>query len=201
MSFVAAVSQSVRGMFSRPPRWLFHAVLSAAAIGLLLAFSVPGFGLPIFVVSSELLGVAAVVWLVRLVVFSRSQRTWSWWFAVAPAGGLLAFTLILANVPFNARWALSRDALQAVVTELPPGPTGADSLLVDVPSRLGAYRIRSASQVPGGVLFYEATGNGSDDAGFAYLPDGPTPALENGSFERPVFEHLGGGWYAWTASW
>jgi hypothetical protein len=40
-----------------------------------------------------------------------------------------------------------------------------------------------------------------DDAGFAYLPEGPTASLENGSFESPVFRHLGGPWYRWTASW
>ena len=40
-----------------------------------------------------------------------------------------------------------------------------------------------------------------DDADFAYLPDGPNPSLENGSFESPAFKRLGGGWYSWTASW
>lgn len=30
---------------------------------------------------------------------------------------------------------------------------------------------------------------------------GPTAELADGSFESPSFAPLGGGWYAWTASW
>ncbi|MGY0002335.1 hypothetical protein [Micromonospora sp. I033] len=50
-------------------------------------------------------------------------------------------------------------------------------------------------------MFYEANGYLIDDAGFAYLPDGPSPDLETPDFESPVFKHLGGAWYSWTASW
>jgi hypothetical protein len=48
---------------------------------------------------------------------------------------------------------------------------------------------------------YEATGDFLDDAGFAYLPDGPDPELGNGSFEVPQFVHLSGDWYSFTSSW
>lgn len=72
---------------------------------------------------------------------------------------------------------------------------------VPAPSTFGSYRIIAAYHVPGGVVFQERNGNLFDDAGFAYLPGGPTPDLENGSFESPIFRHLGGAWYSWTASW
>lgn len=67
--------------------------------------------------------------------------------------------------------------------------------------RLGLYQVTSVWRVEAGVLFYEKTGALSDDAGFAYLPDGPSPDVENGLFESPRFRRLGEGWYAWTASW
>ncbi|MBM7785503.1 hypothetical protein [Tenggerimyces flavus] len=66
---------------------------------------------------------------------------------------------------------------------------------------MGSYEVIRVETVPGGVLFYEANGNLFDDAGFAYLPGGPTPELENGGFESPNYRHLGGPWYAFTASW
>ncbi len=59
----------------------------------------------------------------------------------------------------------------------------------------------SVWRVEGGVIFYDKVGSLFDDAGFAYLADGPSTELENGLFENPQFRSLGGGWYAWTASW
>jgi len=58
-----------------------------------------------------------------------------------------------------------------------------------------------AYRVPGGAVFYEEHGVFIDDAGFAYLPDGPTDGLSSVGFENPQFHHLGGPWYRWTASW
>jgi hypothetical protein len=51
------------------------------------------------------------------------------------------------------------------------------------------------------TVTWEAIGSGLGDAGFAYLPDGPKPTLESGSFEAPSFKNLDGVWYSWTASW
>jgi hypothetical protein len=61
--------------------------------------------------------------------------------------------------------------------------------------------VLGAERVPQGVIFEEANGGLVDDSGFAWLPHGPDPSMENGSFERPEFRHLSGPWYAWTASW
>lgn len=47
--------------------------------------------------------------------------------------------------------------------------------------------------------FYEGTAL-FDEAGFAYLPDGPTAEVQQ-SLESPTFRSLGGGWYAFTARW
>jgi hypothetical protein len=99
------------------------------------------------------------------------------------------------------RWAASRDAFAAIVAGHPIPPAGSEWTPLTVPDRLGSYHIISASWVPGGAIFYEAHGNVFDDAGFAYLPGGPTAELDTVSFEGPRFRHLGGGWYRWTAGW
>jgi hypothetical protein len=65
--------------------------------------------------------------------------------------------------------------------------------------RIGLYQIRRVSRVGDALTFYEQSGAFINEAGFAYLPDGPEPV--NGAFESPVFGHFGGSWYTWTAGW
>ena len=61
---------------------------------------------------------------------------------------------------------------------------------------------RANRYIDGAWIVYETSGSGMfDDAGFAYLPAGPTDGLGEGSWESPRFVHLGGPWYSWTASW
>ncbi len=72
---------------------------------------------------------------------------------------------------------------------------------LDVPATLGSYRISFGDQVGLNVILSEKHGWWFDDAGFAYLPNGVDDRLASGSFEAPRFVNLGGGWYAWTASW
>jgi hypothetical protein len=70
-----------------------------------------------------------------------------------------------------------------------------------MPERIGLYGVRDFETVPGGWIVYDESGSGLfDDAGFAYLPAGPTPDLGDGLWESPQFRHLGGPWYSWTAS-
>nr|MDT0664056.1 hypothetical protein [Micromonospora sp. DSM 115978] len=72
---------------------------------------------------------------------------------------------------------------------------------IATPTQLGSYQILYAYQVGDAVFFYEANGAGFDDAGFAYLPNGPDASFENTLFEAPSYNKLGGPWYSWTASW
>jgi hypothetical protein len=179
--------------------WVFHAVVAAAAGCLLWAFSVPGFSAILAGAALLVLGLATPLWAAGAEALRRVG--WSWWFLVAPAMGMAVIALLVAGMPLQARWALGRGAFETVVDDLPETPIGSERTVLHVPARLGSYRIIAAYHVPGGVLFYEANGALFNDAGFAYLPDGPTASLENGSFESPVFRHLGGPWYSWTASW
>jgi hypothetical protein len=47
------------------------------------------------------------------------------------------------------------------------------------------------------------TGSLFDDADFAYLPNGPLPAIETHAslvMKSPTYTHLAGPWYSWTVS-
>ncbi|SCL51298.1 hypothetical protein [Micromonospora chersina] len=181
--------------------WALHAVVSLAAACLLWAFSVPGFSLLLVLCALPLLCLAGAAWAVWVVTFGV-RRQWSWSFLPAPMIVVLALALLGTGAPLQARWAMSRSAFDRVVATVPTtGAVDGDWSSVPVPSRIGSYLIMSAYRVPGGVVFYEVNGSMTDDAGFAYLPDGPTPDLETPDFESPVFKHLGGAWYSWTASW
>jgi hypothetical protein len=186
------------------PRWrTFTAVVVGAGIALLWSVSVPGFGYSLFLFAVVMLAVTAVLWLLRLIRAWRRGSGWSWWFAMGPVWVVMLGLLIVAGVPLTVRWEISRPWFDAQVADLPP-VTFSDSddwHGRDVPPVVGLYRIVSIEQAPAGVIFYEATGSLFDDAGFAYLPAGPQPSLATGSFEDPQFRHLGGHWYAWTASW
>ncbi|RZU76974.1 hypothetical protein EV384_5686 [Micromonospora kangleipakensis] len=181
--------------------WSAHGVGVGGAGCLSWAFSVPGFAVLIAMAAVAILGVAVVLWTVGAQLSHSAGRTWPWWLPLAPAMAVVMLVLLVTGVPLRARWALSRDAFEAVVAELPERSPATGFDPVPVPTTVGSYRITRAYLVSGGVVFYEENGAFFDDAGFAYLPDGPTPSLGNGSFESPVFRPLGGGWYRWTASW
>lgn len=181
----------------RPGLW-FHLGCALFVVLAFWTFSTPGVGLLRFVATGFLVVVLGVWWL-ALVVLARG-RAWSdrsarRRYAVAPAALVVVAMMIVGSVPLRLRWRTSTDAFDRAAAAYEA--SGA----VPAPGRYGSYRITAVRIVPGGLLFDEETDNGLDDAGFAWLPDGPTPALENSGFERPSWVHLGGPWYAWTASW
>lgn len=190
----------------RPPGAKFHLVVGLAGLLLLISVSVPGVAFFSGLAAAYVLGIGAVVWVVRGLLFVLARRDGrahgaARWFLVAPLGGLLVVALVLADVPLRARFSLSEAAFDRAL-ELAPAETSLDEQEhFEVPDRIGSYRITDAYRQGDAVIFYERTGSLVDDAGFAYLPSGSFPELENGGFERPSFRHLQGDWYAWTASW
>jgi hypothetical protein len=178
--------------FAGPPKSAFHGALAGGAGLLLWAFSPPGISLLSALLSTVILAVPAHLWLVKLLMFLALHQRWSWWFALAPVVTVLVVVPVAAHVPLDARWAMSRDAFEAVVARLPPSTsTGQEWSPLSVPARIGSYDIDSADRVPGGgVIFYEASGNFLDDAGFAFLPHGPTQSLETDWFESPELQRL-----------
>lgn len=180
-----------------PPRWILNGVVAVASLWLLWALGVPGFAFFTVMPLLLLVAIAGVVWTAKLVGFLlRRRRGYATgaaaWFAVTPAILVVTAALAIAGVPLQARWAASEAAFEHAVEQ----PATAAALR----GRIGAYRITAVDRVGDAVIFREASGALMDDAGFAYLPGGPTdPVLDR--FETPQFRHLGGGWYAWTSSW
>lgn len=198
---------SLRLYFVRAPGVWFHALVAVLALVLLYLHSVPGW--PNFAAWGVVvlaLVLAAGVWVARAVLFVWGRRKGldvgsARWFLVAPIGGLIVVSLLVAAVPLRARWELSDDAFAAIVSDAPPATEKTEWVGFDVPSRIGSFEITAAYRVGDAVILYEKNGYLSDDAGFAYLPSGPFPELNTGSFESPRFRHLSGPWYAWVASW
>ncbi len=189
-------------LWRRSPRWLFHVALVPPTLGLLWSCSVPGFAYFLWLGSAALLAVGAFIWAARSISYLVARRRGrsdgrTSWFLVAPVAGLLVLALILIDVPLRARWAVSRSGFETVVQEAKKD----ESFSSIGNQRVGLYQVLHVYSQGEAVIFYEKTGAFSDDAGFAYLPHGPFSGLENGGFERPEFWHLGGHWYAWTASW
>lgn len=193
-----------RGRLSRrPPRLFFHGILIAAALAELWSFSFPGVHFFGMIVPFWVLGIASIIWLVRLLAYGMAWRHRrhngpARWFLVAPLGGLLVLGLLMANVPLKARWQVGKHDFEQALQGAERAPAKWEGR---IDRRVGTYRITHVGVVEHGVLFYEHTGALSDDAGFAYLPNGPSPDMSNGNFENPQWVALGDHWYSWVASW
>lgn len=177
-----------------PPRWVFHVWLVVLSALLLWSASYPGSGALEGLGVLALIGFSAVVWAVRLIGFWRSGERRDprrRWFAAAPGGALLVMAMLYGGVPLSVRFAASRSAFDRAVV------ASHDSASAE---RIGLFTITVIDRRGRNVFFYEKHGDLFDDAGFAYLPDGPSADLGNGNFENPEFRHLSGDWYAWTAS-
>lgn len=196
--------QRATALAATPPGGRFHLFLVLPAIAALYAFSFPGIAFVVAILTTYVVVGAIVVWVLRLAGFlalrARGKASGRLrWFVLAPVGGIVIAVILWADAPLRVRWALSRSAFENAATHVADGDSG---LKQRVPvGRVGLYRVTYAYKVEAGIIFYEETGSFLDDAGFAFLPGGPTPELANGSFESPEFRSLGGGWYAWTASW
>jgi hypothetical protein len=195
-----------------PPRSVFHGVLVLLGVGLLWVGTLPGVPIIPLVGLGWSLVAAAAVWTVKLVVYGVRRRRATAapagrWFLLAPVGGVLVVGLLVSGLAFGARWALSRasfDDAVAAVTD-PDRTSDAASLAVDGyrgSGRLGLYRVLGEPRVIGDAVFFDHPLGGGffDDAGFAYLPDGPTPAAE-AAFEWLRTEPFDGPWHRWWSSW
>lgn len=172
-------------------------VSALASLALLWSFSYPGLSFFLAAAAGLVLLGTGAVWL-TLVMRGLRQGKRSGLLLAPVLVVLVTAGLVLTSVPLSVRWTVSKGSFDDVVTGLQNQPEGP----VDVPSRIGTYAITGARRVAhGGLIFDEATGNLFDNAGFAYLPEGLSTALEDGSFESPQWHHLGGSWYSWNASW
>lgn len=189
--------------FSDPPRVVFHVVVGSLGVGLLWVGSLPGEPFVPLMVLGWLLGLGALIWAGKLIVhgWRRGQgvtQPAGRWFLLAPIGGVLVAGLLVSGLAFDVRWAASQASFdQAVVAATAPA-----GITTATPGRMGLYRILGEPQVIGdAVFFHHPLGGGVfDDAGFAYLPAGPTPDVE-ASFESLRTRQIDGSWYRWSSSW
>jgi hypothetical protein len=191
------------GLFRRPPSRLFHGVLVVTGLVVLWAFSFPGVAFLALVPCISIVGLVGIIWLVRGATYMRARRRaahcgTALWFAVAPAGALVLALVLHTNIALRIRWQTSKSDFQDALAEVRAHP---EHWANSKPRRIGTYTITSVRIVDEGVIFDDEVGAFVDDAGFAYLPHGPSTEMANGSFENPQWFALGDHWYAWTASW
>lgn len=158
--------------------------------------SVPGGGFLFALLAGCGLLALAAAWLVRALAHARArmsggqERRGSWRdvarFMVCPLALAAVWAAVAADVPLEARWALSRGAFEDVVDE--PGAEGA--------GRLGLYSVDRVEREGSGTTFrVSGAGGMSGEAGFSYLPDGTrSAAVDRG------YEPLGGPWYWWATA-
>lgn len=192
-----------RRWWNAPPTVLAHIVLVVPIAMYLWSQSVPGIDIVLWFFAVAATGLCGLLWLLWFAnwVWKRTPRSPAWRWAIAPAMVVAAVLLGVADVPVKMRFERDRGAFDAITEDLDPAGSFDQWAELEVPERIGSFEILGGSRVGRGVILYEGTGELMDDAGFAYLPDGPDDRLANGGFESPSFRSLGGDWYAWTASW
>ena len=176
--------------------WILCILVLLAVASTLAVASLPGSMFFVLAPLALLWIACAGIW-IALVVLDVRRRRPSAVTLVVPWVVVATAVLSLTDIPLQVRFDLTRSAFDDAVATMPAG----EDFIYD--RRLvGTYMIRSMERVDGGVIMAEEIGDSLiNDAGFAYLPAGPTPDLENGSFESPQWHDLGGGWWSWTASW
>jgi len=195
-----------------PPRWTFHAVVLIPMAYLLWGASTPQGGSTLLAIAAVLaLLLAAVMWgaalLAWVIARVRGRAMGSgWWFVIAPLAGLLFVGALAGNVPLRARWFVSLPSLDRIVADGPSSAGPDDVVSIEVPDRVGLYRVDGADRVGANTFVYVAAGSSDGvfltGAGFAHLPDGPSWDLyPGGDCDRVEYDHLGGDWYSWACYW
>lgn len=187
----SGASRRYRGRWYGFPLWL--AVGSAA---ILYDASNPGFMTLLSLPALAIWGWIAIAWVVRLVQWVRGTSSLR---SVLVPPLVLAGVIALcgANVPLHLRFDASRAAFDRWRAE-----ETSRTAPMEGSSRVGLYEICSDDTVDVTVVLLDCAGSGLvDDSGFAYVPPGTTVDLGGADRESPTYIDLGGGWWAWTASW
>ncbi len=189
----------------KTPGVRFYAACTLTALALIWASTDPGYVGAQYEGAFYIAVMLGVYWLLRLALHVRAGGKHGRRFLVAPVCALVLGGLLWTEAPFQVRWEHSEAAFAEVVAALPPGEPAEewneDEESLDVPGRLGTYRVSRAERVPGGVLFeVPGTCGWSSMSGFGWFPTKPDPlAVETSGFSKPVFWHLDGPWYGWCA--
>jgi len=181
-----------------PPGPLFTAATAVAILIALDANSRASFGM--FVITAPIWLGLAIAWGLRfLVALARtrlrlSPGEWARWLAIPLAMGLV-FVATRTDAVRDARFALSRPALDAMAAEVIAGGTTQRGWV-------GLYHVGEAERTANGVLFVLDEFFGR--RGFAYAPTGLPNLYGYGDLDPaggPMFEPVGDGWWYFVESW
>jgi hypothetical protein len=182
-----------------PPGIWFYVVTLGAILLALDANSRDSFWL--FAVTAPIWLALAVVWLVRFAYAVRangarfSPAVWARWLVI-PVGLGLVFAITRTDAVKQARFDLSRDALDHMAGEVAAGGS------LDR-GWVGLYDVGTAERTANGFRFV-IDDNGLGRWGLAYSPDGQ-PQESEANFD-PLwtgawFEHLDGPWWIFRQEW
>lgn len=185
--------------------WLYLGTTIVLAAVYLWSIAVPG--LRFFAWAASLAGLSLVgfVWIVLgLLALTRLVRKGArkvtrplvTSLAVVPMVAILLLGARLIDAPLRLRVELSRGQL----TDYAESRLSEGRPDVVTPESIAGFALSSVVVRDGAVFLYDTDGSLFDDAGLLYLPDGQ-PADVSASMESPYFRPLGGGWWAFTASW
>lgn len=182
----------------RPTRSLGRGTLGAAVAGAvvgLIAWSSVSPDLVLGLVAVVLLGVAALLGVVHVIIGITRREVPV--LSIVAAGVVVAAGIaISAQLPFTLRWAASESAFTEYEAALPSLSDGPD-VVVDCPSRLGLFRIKSCYPAHGTFLFTDRTGTFLGDSGFARRQASDPLTISDGDI-FVTFTRIGEGWYSFT---
>jgi hypothetical protein len=180
-------------------------LLAPTLVGLgawLWSASLPGGGFWLLFGGFWLLLAAGACWVVFAGLWLADRRRRSrprvpgWSLVVAAALVAAASVAAAADAPLRLRWAVSERSFDGVV-EGASDPGASRDGSIEVPGRLGAYRIAGAEQVGSAILIEVPEAAGIFvRAGFVHVPDG-LASLPERVTGGASFEPLGDDWYAW----
>jgi hypothetical protein len=167
-------------------------LLGTLVCATLYAYSAPGgyFELSLGVIWAWILVGAS--WIVSVAARVLRRRALKRGDAVVPVLVLVVGALLVLDVPLQARYRLSRSAMDATAKRVIAHPEQARTI-----HRIGLWRTNRVEKIPGGMRFTVAGTEFIDQGGFAYSPDGE-PANVGG---EDVYTHFNGPWYLWDESW
>jgi hypothetical protein len=170
-------------------------LLGALVCATLYAVSAPGsyFELTLAVVCTWILvGASWVVSIGARALHRRSLFVLEAADFVTPALVPVVWALVHFDVALQARYRLSRGAMDATAQRVLAHPERARSI-----HRIGLWPTDRVEKIPGGMRFTVSGAGFLDAGGFAYSPK-RRPANVGG---EDAYTHLDGPWYLWDESW
>lgn len=198
--YSSTVHQQAARARRQPDRGVSHwraVALLAFSVVVLWTGSFPG---------SPFIGVAAIgigflalttLWVVGLSWRPRPSSARDRTVIVSYLVAAAAIVTSVSGLALTARFAASANAFDAAVQAIPPPRSNADLDHFDsypgpCPTRIGAFAVSECRTYGGAYLYLQTWNAVSDDAGIAYLPQGPGSDIRYSGFH-----HLTGHWYSW----